>query len=241
MAAEASEFPQYGSIEAPAAQQARKSLPTEIQLGLQDILYEICLDPKRYPDRLTPFSRDGRIQTYSNPAPPLDLTIEIVDEESRIYVLQYATRLDVKKTVFISYSHEDTEWLERLRTNLRLLERKGLIEIWDDSAINPGDRWRDEIEAALQKSKVAVLLVSQNFAASEFILEEELPFVLESAKKKSVQLLWVALSSAPFDDIGVGEYQALNDPNEPLDSLESGALNQELTRIYERIKAAITG
>jgi len=233
-------FPKFGSIEAPAAQQARRGLPPDLQLSLQDILYELCVDPKRHPNRLVPFSRDGSIQTYSHPAPSLDITVEIDEEESKIYVLQYAPRLDVKKTVFISYSHEDGEWLEQVRKRLERLERDGLIEIWDDSAIKPGDKWHEEIDKALQKSKVAVLLVSQNFAASDFILGQELPHILKSAELQSVLPLWIAVSSAPYDDLGVGEYQALNNPTEPLDSLDSAACNQELTKIYEKIKAAVT-
>jgi hypothetical protein len=238
--AEPAEFPKYGSIEAPAAHQARRLLPPELQLSLQDILYELCVDPRRYPERLEPFSRDGKILTYSHPKPSLEITIEIAEEEEKLYVLQYAPRLEVRKTVFISYSHDDAEWLVRVRKSLKLLERRRLIEIWDDKAIQPGAKWREEIDGALKKSKIAVLLVSQNFAASDFILDEELPYILESAQLQQVQLLWIAVSSAPYDDIGIGEFQALNNPNEPLDSLNAGACNRELTRIYEKIKAAVT-
>ncbi len=233
-------FPRYGSIEAPAAHQARRGLPPELQLSLQDILYDLCIDPRQHPDRLEPFSRDGKIQTYSHPGPPLDITIEIVEEEQKIYVLQYAPRLDVKKTVFISYSHDDGDWLKRLRKSLKLLERKGLIDIWDDTEIQPGDKWHEEIDKALRRSKLALLLVSQNFAASDFILDEELPYILSAAERESVLLLWIAVTSAPFDDIGIGQFQALNNPTEPLDSLDSGACNRELTKIYEKIKAAVT-
>ncbi len=119
--ADTAEFPKYGSIEAPTAFQARKALPPELQLSVQDILYEISVDPKRYPDRMTAFSRDGSIQTYSHPAPQLDITLEIVEDESKIYILQYAPRLDVKKTVFISYSLDDGEWFNRVRKSLKLL------------------------------------------------------------------------------------------------------------------------
>lgn len=235
------EFPKYGSIEAPAAFQARRLLPPELQLSLQDILYELCVDPQKHPDRLEPFSRDGKILTYSHPKPALEITIEIAEEEQKIYVLQYAPRIDVKKTVFISYSHDDGDWLQRVRKSLKLLERKGLIDIWDDSAIQPGDKWHEQIDKALRQSKVAVLLVSQNFAASDFILDEELPYILQSAQLQQVLLLWIAISSAPFNDIGIGEFQALNNPDEPLDSLDPGACNRELTKIYEKIKTAVTG
>lgn len=233
-------FPKYGYVEGSSAQQARRQLAPEIQISLQDILAELCVDPEKHPERMAPFSRDGKIRVYSHPQPAVDVTIEVVEEEARIYVLQYTQRVDVKKTVFISYSHDDKEWLDRLRKSLKLLERKGLIDIWDDTAIEPGDRWHAEIDKALARSKLAMLLVSQNFAASDFILDDELPYILQAVERESVRLLWIAVSSAPYDDLGIGDYQALNDPKKPLDSLDEGACNEELTRIYEKIKELVT-
>ena len=38
-----------------------------------------------------------------------------------------------KPTIFISYSHMDEEWKDRLRPHLKMLEQAGLgIVIWDD-------------------------------------------------------------------------------------------------------------
>jgi hypothetical protein len=39
--------------------------------------------------------------------------------------------------VFVSYSHKDEIWKDRLRPHLGLLERGGRIVIWDDRQIGP--------------------------------------------------------------------------------------------------------
>ena len=44
-----------------------------------------------------------------------------------------------KPTVFISYSHKDEDWKDRLRPHLGVLEKAGRITLWDDRRIDAGD------------------------------------------------------------------------------------------------------
>lgn len=55
--------------------------------------------------------------------------------------------------VFISYSHKDEEFKDRLQTQLEVLEMEGLISVWDDRQIELGDSWYPEIEKALNEAK----------------------------------------------------------------------------------------
>src|SRR5438067_632555 len=85
-----------------------------------------------------------------------------------------ASGTSVRSGVFISYSHEDKEWLDRVQVHLKPLERDHAISVWSDKQIQAGSRWRQEIERALQKTRIAVLLISADFLASDFIANDEL-------------------------------------------------------------------
>jgi len=68
-----------------------------------------------------------------------------------------------KKKIFISCSRKDKKWLDRIRTFLVPLESKYDIEVWDDSKIETGKNWQQEIKKAIDSSRVSVpILLLQN-------------------------------------------------------------------------------
>ena len=81
-------------------------------------------------------------------------------------------------SVFLSYSHKDEVWKDRLKNHLGILEAEGLLDIWDDRRIEVGADWFEEIQEAMACASVAVLLVSADFLTSKFILGEEVPKLL---------------------------------------------------------------
>jgi hypothetical protein len=81
-------------------------------------------------------------------------------------------------TVFISYSHADEAWKDRLVKHLGALALKGELEVWHDHRIGAGEKWYRAIQAALARARIAVLLISPDFLGSDFILEKEVPVIL---------------------------------------------------------------
>lgn len=142
-----------------------------------------------------------------------------------------------KDRIFISYSHKDKQWLQKIQTMLKPAARRGIV-LWDDTRIAPGSKWRQEIAAALKSAVVAVLLVSPHFLSSDFIAEDELPPLLEAAERGGVRILWVSVSSCLYEETEISKYQAANDPSVPLDSLNESEQNRQLVQICQKILSA---
>jgi hypothetical protein len=147
-------------------------------------------------------------------------------------------RNETERLIFLSYSHSDKAWFDRLILHLTPLLRSRRIAIWSDRDIKPGDNWQAEIADALTLANVAVLLVSPNYIASDFIANHELPPLLEKAQKGGVKILWIAVSSSLYEETDIEKYQAANDPRQPLDLMSPAMRNRELVKICKFIRDA---
>lgn len=144
-----------------------------------------------------------------------------------------------RKGVFVSYSHNDKVWLEKLQTVLKPLIRNESIELWDDTKIPAGSPWHKAVEEALTSSRVAILLVSPNFLASDFIVNEELPRILERHQKAGITIFWIAISASAYKHTELAQFQAANDPSRPLDTLPKAEQNRVLVNIADKIVSAV--
>jgi hypothetical protein len=127
-----------------------------------------------------------------------------------------------RRKVFVSYAHEDSNWLNKLQVHLKPLVTDGLLDVWDDTRLRPGARWRDEIERALGMARAAILLVSPDFLASDFVRTSELPPLLEKAESGGAQILSVIVRPCLFKEHReLSKYQAVNDPDRPLSGLSA--------------------
>jgi hypothetical protein len=151
-----------------------------------------------------------------------------------------SSKTQERTKVFISYSHKDEKWLRRLEVHLRPLVRDSDIDIWDDKRIQPGSKWREEIRKAIESAKVAVLLVSADFLASDFIAADELPPLLNAAKENGVTILPVIVRPSRFRHItALSQYQAVNDPSKPLEGMSKHKQEEVFVKLSERVASAV--
>jgi len=97
---------------------------------------------------------------------------------------------DDKQLVFVSYAHAAEDFLKKeLMPFLRQLELGEQIELWHDRMIGTGENWYAEIADRLDHAKVAILFVTQEFLGSKFCQHEEVPVLLQRARRGELQVL----------------------------------------------------
>ncbi|MEU4767098.1 TIR domain-containing protein [Actinosynnema sp. NPDC023794] len=98
--------------------------------------------------------------------------------------------------VFVCYSHQDAYWLTRLQVHLKPLP----LDVWSDRRIGLGDQWHREITSALARAKAALVLVSADSLASDYINSEELPRLLAAAAEGGCRIIPVLVGPSLFHE-----------------------------------------
>ena len=139
--------------------------------------------------------------------------------------------------IFISYSHKDKKFLDELLIHLKPLVREGILSTWSDKQIEPGAKWLTEVKDALATSKIAVLLVTKDSLASDFIHEHELGPLLKAAEQGGVRVLWVLVRACNWAVGPVQRLQAVIPPDKPLAQMKAER-DEAWVKICDEIKRA---
>lgn len=106
-----------------------------------------------------------------------------------------------KPTIFISYSHQDEAWKDKLLPHLGSLLHRHDIEIWHDRTITTGSYWQELIERAIDRSVIAVLLVSADFLSSGYIRSKEIPRLLKEKHERGLRILPIIIKNCVWQRV----------------------------------------
>ena len=117
--------------------------------------------------------------------------------------------------VFFSYSHEDGVLRSELEKYLSGLKRRYAVVGWHDGEIGPGREWDREIEEHINSAHIILLLVSQDFIASDYCYEKEMKRALERHDDEA-HVVPIILRPAHWDAMPFGKLQALPTGAKPI-------------------------
>jgi hypothetical protein len=118
--------------------------------------------------------------------------------------------------VFVSYSHKDWRHRDRLRTSLRGLKRRGLIEDWQDQDITPGNEWAESIYENLKAADIIILLVSPDFVDSDYAYYKEMQRALQRHERGEAVVIPVIVRPTDWEEEPFSKLEALPTKGRPI-------------------------
>src|SRR5215213_1282668 len=104
-------------------------------------------------------------------------------------------------SIFISYSHEDEKWKDRLVKHLGVSQEQGLLSLWGDRRIGAGEDWYEAITEAIDAGSIAVILLTANSLTSKFILREEVPRLLEQRDEEGLRIFPIVVEPCDWEAV----------------------------------------
>jgi len=124
----------------------------------------------------------------------------------------YYKKISMEKVkVFVSYSHQNKDWVDddskyALIPWLRSQLNRQNVVFWTDHILKDhiGEEFKRNIKKNIEDADIALLLISQEFASSSFILDYEIEWIKEAyvnSKLKVIPLLLSKLSNLGKENI----------------------------------------
>lgn len=117
---------------------------------------------------------------------------------------------------YVSYSHKDSKQVEQLLLHLAPLEKDGLLRLWHDKKIGPGQMWDKEIHSHLERADIFLLMLSPNYLASDFCREIDMGRALYRLEKDGARVVPIILSPCDWMRTPLGKLMALPTRGKPV-------------------------
>jgi serine/threonine protein kinase len=144
-------------------------------------------------------------------------------------------------TVFVSYSHVDEAWKDRVAQHVGVLQFEGALELWDDRRIAPGEDWHASIQRTLESARVALLLVSASSLTSPFILDAEIPILLRRRIIDGLRLIPVIVRPCAWQEVTwLASIQVVPKDGRALSTLSESEADDALASLARDVRRSLT-
>jgi len=138
--------------------------------------------------------------------------------------------------VFVSYSHKDRRWLESLHDHLGVLEQEGLIDVFADTRIGPGNDWFNTLHEEMSSARLALLLVSASFLTSPFIRKDEVPLLFQKHEAAGMTIYPLLVRDCAWQEVGWLSRLQIRPPDaKPVESLRGSSRQACLANVAREI------
>lgn len=125
--------------------------------------------------------------------------------------------MNIPAKVFISYSHKDEKYKDKLITHLSTLKALGLVEEWNDRMLVPGSVLHNVIDKNLCNSDIILLLISSDYVSSYSCYQDEFPKAFNKWKDGTALIVPIIVrGTASWTDLPFGIFTALPKDGKPI-------------------------
>lgn len=109
------------------------------------------------------------------------------------------------------------------------MERAGLIELWDDQDIAPGEEKEKEIEKHLSHARIILLLVSAAFLDSHDCYDIQMSRAIERYEQGNASVIPIILQPCAWKSTPLKELQPLPKDGKPVSKRNKGEVFFEMS------------
>ncbi|HJX84567.1 MAG TPA: COR domain-containing protein, partial [Candidatus Angelobacter sp.] len=159
----------------------------------------------------------------------------VIDQDIATLIDPLATRPPLK--LFLSYSHQDENFINELRKDLKLMQMNGLVYPWHDRNITAGEQWEPSILEELNAADMVICQLSRNYFASDYCIAE-LKAAIQRKLAGEAELVAYVLTDCGWKEFpGLSKFQLLPTDGKPLSDWNDS--NKYWRAVIEGIQKAV--
>ena len=147
------------------------------------------------------------------------------------------TNANKKIKLFISYSHKDEYFKDKLETHLASLKRQNTIESWHDRKIIAGTVIENEVNENIYLADLILFLISSDFIASDYCYSKEVDLAIKLYKRNKIKIIPIIIRDCDWKELPFGNLLALPKDGIPIANWENE--DTAFLNIIEGIKKII--